>query len=115
TYLYRLKQVDLDGAFEYSDEIEVTFAAPNKYQLEQNYPNPFNPVTSIKFSIPQSGQVSLKVFNTLGEEVANLLNNKLEAGYHTIEFDASMLSSGIYFYRLSSNNFVAIKKMLLLK
>ncbi|MGD8778006.1 MAG: T9SS type A sorting domain-containing protein [Ignavibacteria bacterium] len=95
-----------------SDESE---ALPNDYTLSQNYPNPFNPSTSISFSTPKAGMVKLQVFNILGEEVATLVNQELTAGTHNIVFDASQLVSGVYIYRIKADNFMATKKMLLLK
>jgi photosystem II stability/assembly factor-like uncharacterized protein len=88
---------------------------PVKYMLEQNYPNPFNPSTTIEYSIPESGNVKLKVYNSLGEEVATLVNDYKEAGNYKINFDAADLSCGIYYYRLTSNSFNKIRKMVLLK
>ncbi|MEN8192625.1 MAG: T9SS type A sorting domain-containing protein, partial [Bacteroidota bacterium] len=89
--------------------------APAKYELEQNYPNPFNPSTEIKFSIPNSGATTLKVFNMLGQEVATLLDAELSAGSYKYNFDASTLSSGIYFYTLEAGKYSETKKMVLLK
>ena len=115
-YIYRLKQVDLDGTFEYSNEIMVNvIALPGQYALAQNYPNPFNPTTSIEYVIPQTGFVNLSVFNLLGERVAELVNEIMESGNHTIVFDASRLSSGTYIYTLSVNGNVVTKKMTLIK
>jgi hypothetical protein len=121
-YLYRLKQIDFDGTFEYSNEIEVEILAPNQFSLEQNYPNPFNPSTKITFSLPEASQVKLSVFNVLGEEVKTLLNENREAGVHTIDFDASGLASGVYLYKIQivpvgrqAGNFVQVRKMILTK
>jgi len=115
-YIYRLKQVDLDGTFEYSNEIMVNvIALPGQYALAQNYPNPFNPTTSIEYVIPQAGFVNLSVFNLLGERVAELVNEIMESGNHTIVFDASKFSSGTYIYTLSVNGNVVTKKMTLIK
>ena len=114
-YRYRLKQIDYDGSFEYSNEIEVEILSPLEFSLSQNYPNPFNPITTIQYSIPEAGNVKLKVYNSLGEEVADLKDNYEEAGTYKISFDAFGLSSGIYYYRLSSNDFNEIRKMILLK
>jgi hypothetical protein len=90
-------------------------AQPFNYGLEQNYPNPFNPSTTIEYSIPQSGLVTLKVFNVLGKEVATLVNAQNDAGNHKVEFDASGLNSGVYFYKIESGSFAETKKMILLK
>ena len=115
SYLYRLKQLDFDGSFEYSDEVEVDVTTPSIYALEQNYPNPFNPSTSINFSIAEASTVKLAVYNLLGQEVKLLLNEFKEAGPHTITFDASSLTSGAYFYTLETPQFKQTKKMLLAK
>lgn len=120
TYLYRLKQIDFDGTFEYSKEIEVNVGLPIEYSLEQNYPNPFNPSTTIKYSVPFDGNVKLSVFNILGEVVAVLVNEQVKAGFYTIEWNSrnnSGLSvpSGAYFYRLEAENFTDVKKMILLR
>lgn len=115
SYVYRLKQIDYDGTFEYSSELYVDITAPAIYALEQNYPNPFNPVTVIKYSIPVDGQVNLIVYNMLGEKVATLVNQVQKAGRHEINFDASQLSSGVYFYKIEAGSFSSVKKMMLLK
>jgi photosystem II stability/assembly factor-like uncharacterized protein len=116
TYKYRLKQIDYSGTFSYSDVVEVEFnQAPEKFQLYQNYPNPFNPSTSIKFDVPSSAFVNLSVYNSIGEKVTTLINEQLDSGVHYISFDAGNLSSGIYFYRLTTNDLVITKKMLLVK
>jgi len=119
SYTYRLKQIDFDGGTEYSNEIIVEVAAPEKFVLLQNYPNPFNPSTTIGFSIPQTSNVSVDVFNVVGERVATVMNQTLEAGYHQIDFNASNLPSGTYVYQLKANNysgtFVDVKKMILMK
>jgi len=88
---------------------------PEVYTLSQNYPNPFNPATQIEFSIPKQSQVSLKVYNLLGQEVATLVNGVLPAGHHAATFNASNLASGVYFYRIDAGNFNSARKMLLLK
>jgi hypothetical protein len=85
------------------------------FSLSQNYPNPFNPVTNIKFSVPKAGLVTLKVYDITGKEVASLVNQNMNAGSYTFDFDASHLSSGAYFYRLSSDGFTDVKKMMLIK
>ncbi len=88
---------------------------PNVYALEQNYPNPFNPSTTIQFSLPEVNFVNVKVYNVLGEVVTDLISEELPAGYHQIKFDASYLSSGIYFYQIQAGNFNQVKKMMLIK
>jgi hypothetical protein len=88
---------------------------PAEYTLSQNYPNPFNPTTNIDFSIPKSGYVSLKVYNTLGQEVATLFQGFQKAGFFKAEFNASKLASGVYLYRLESGNISIAKKLILMK
>ena len=83
--------------------------------MEQNFPNPFNPVTTIKYALPVSGNINLSIYNSLGEKVETLTNQFLEAGYHKIEWRANNYSSGVYYYRIESENFSDVKKMLLLK
>jgi hypothetical protein len=104
----------ITGAFEpvgVNDESGI----PNKFELKQNYPNPFNPTTKIKYALPKDEFVTLKVYNSLGQEVTTLVNQNVSAGYHTINFDASNLASGMYIYRIKAGNYVSIKKMMLLK
>jgi len=114
-YSYRLKQIDNDGSFEYSDVVEVLYTAPVQFSLKQNYPNPFNPVTTISYSLPEKAQVRLIVFDVLGREVATLVNKQQESGVYNVKFDASNLNSGIYFYQLKAGNFSEVKKLSLLK
>jgi hypothetical protein len=114
-YSYRLKQINLDGTFEYSNAVNVEVEVPIEYALEQNYPNPFNPSTTIKYSIPEDGFVKLAVYNMLGEEVANLVNAQQKAGRYEINFNASNLASGVYVYRIEAANFTASKKLMLMK
>jgi len=115
-YQYRLKQIDTDGSFEFSEIIEVQFGVvPTEYVLAQNYPNPFNPSTVISYSIPTTSNVSLKVFDVLGNLITTLVNQNQEAGNYKINFNARELSNGVYFYKIRASGFIAIKKMLLLK
>jgi hypothetical protein len=88
---------------------------PDAFTLGQNYPNPFNPTTKIPFALPQSGNVELKVFNILGQQVATLLNERMNAGNHEVLFDAAQLTTGVYFYKLTSGNNVVTQRMLLVK
>lgn len=112
---YRLKQIDRDGKFEYSNTVEVLAATPKAFALMQNHPNPFNPSTKISYDLPAAGFVSLKVYDMLGKEVVTLVNGMQEAGAKIAEFNASQLPSGIYFYTLRTQNFNATKKMLMIK
>jgi len=88
---------------------------PDAFSLSQNYPNPFNPRTTIEFSLVKSGHTSLVVYDMLGKHVATLVNDELEAGHHTVNFNASNLSAGVYFYSLNSGDFSSVKKLILLK
>ncbi|MBZ0183633.1 MAG: T9SS type A sorting domain-containing protein [Melioribacteraceae bacterium] len=115
-YSYRLKQIDFDGQFEYSDEIEVEVNnLPTEFSLLQNYPNPFNPTTTIKYSLPVDSKVLMEVYNILGEKVMTLINQEVKAGYNEVIFNANNLSSGIYTYTISTGEFNQVKKMMLLK
>ncbi len=114
-YYYRLKQVDYDGSYEYSDIVEVEFRAFDSYLLEQNYPNPFNPTTTIGFGLQEKSNVKITILNSIGEEIAVVLNKEIESGYHTVEFNADNMPSGVYFYQLKAGSFINTKKMLLLK
>jgi spore germination protein YaaH len=119
TYAYRLRQIDRNGAFRYSTEIQVTVSAvAQQFSLEQNYPNPFNPVTTIQFTIPDGSvrqPVSLIVYDMLGREMAVLINGSLEPGIHSVQWDASRSASGIYFYTLRTSGYTDTKRMILVK
>ena len=112
---YRLKQIDYNGTYEYSDEVEVDVNGPLTFDLAQNYPNPFNPTTNIKYSVSETGNIKLSVYNTVGEEVAILVDGFSESGFFEVSFNASGLPSGVYLYKLQSSNSVQMKKMVLLK
>ncbi len=111
---YRLKQVDFNGSFKYSNIIEVKIT-PSVFSLAQNYPNPFNPSTTINYQLPVNSFVSLKVYDVLGREAATLVNEYKPAGKYEVEFNASSLPSGVYIYKLTAGNFTAVKKLMLLK
>jgi hypothetical protein len=120
THYYKLKQIDYDGSFTYSEVVEVNLGLPSEFALQQNYPNPFNPSTKITFTIAANALVTLKVFDVLGQEVMTLINQDLTAGVHTYDFDEAGFNSGVYFYRIEANgidgtNFTNVKKMILLK
>ena len=113
---YRLKQIDRDGEFEYSQTVEVTaVSAPKEFGLKQNYPNPFNPSTAISYQLSENGFTSLKVYDAIGREVATLVSEVKEAGYYSVQFDGAKLSSGIYFAKLTSSGKTQMRKLLLLK
>ncbi|MCS6988479.1 MAG: T9SS type A sorting domain-containing protein, partial [Chloroherpetonaceae bacterium] len=117
-YFYKLVSVDYDGArhnIEVGGQSVWSVQLPFEYALDQNYPNPFNPVTTIQFSLEKAGRTTLEIYNALGQKVATLVDGDLNAGAHRYQWNASGLSSGIYFYRLRSGNFVATKKMLLVR
>jgi hypothetical protein len=98
-----------------ADVNKIGTSAPNKYELFQNYPNPFNPVTNIKFQIPQTSFVTMKVFDALGKEVQTLIEQELNSGFYETKFNAGGLSSGIYFYKLVTDKFTDVKKMVVVK
>lgn len=120
SYYYRLKQVDYDGSVSYSNVIEISGIMEMRYSLNQNYPNPFNPSTAISFELGAKSTISLVIFNNLGEQVYEISRNDMSAGRHTMNFDGTKLTSGIYLYQLratseSGETFVSSKKMSLIK
>jgi hypothetical protein len=112
---YRIKQIDYDGTCSYSKEIEVSTNYVSKYELSQNYPNPFNPVTTINYILPNNGYVKLNIYDAMGREVANLVNKEMQAGRYKVTWNAKNQPSGIYFYKITVNNFSHVNKMILLK
>lgn len=110
-HLVSIKNVNLKGLSEESG----AEAVPATFKLFQNYPNPFNPVTTIKYSLSQESYVSLKVYNTLGNEITTLVDKKLEPGVYTAQFDGRRSSSGVYYVQMKAGDFVNVKKMILLK
>lgn len=114
-HTYRLKITDNDGTFKYSLETDASVDIPSVYALSQNYPNPFNPATVISYQLPEDSKVVLELFNITGEKVAILINEEKPAGYYNYNLLATTLSSGVYFYKFTSGNFIGIKKMILIK
>jgi hypothetical protein len=116
-YAYRLKQIDNDGAFKYSNSTEVTIVGVAKeLKIFGNYPNPFNPSTKVQFAVPENGNVSLRVYNVIGQEVATLFNGAAEAGnLYTANFDGSHMASGLYFSVLEYGNQRVTNKMMMTK
>ncbi|MGD8781542.1 MAG: choice-of-anchor Q domain-containing protein [Ignavibacteria bacterium] len=120
TFQYRLKQIDFDGSYEYSNTIEISLmkSLPNEVVLNQNYPNPFNPATVISYVIPsrvEESNIRLTIYDMLGNEIATLVNKKQSAGSYSYNFDGADLASGTYIYKLVTDNFTEVKKMILLK
>ncbi len=114
-YLYMLKQIDFDGTYSCSKEIEVSMTAPSGFLLAQNYPNPFNPTTTISYRLPVKGFVRIKIFNALGKEVVSLVKEEQPAGSYSVRFEANNLPSGIYIYQLQVNDYIGSRQMMLLK
>ena len=122
-YYYVVSAFDFNGnQSNFSNELDVFVTSvagdqgiPTEFALNQNYPNPFNPTTSIKFELPQAAHVSIVIYDAVGKEVAKLVNQDMNAGYHNLQWNAAGYSSGVYFYRMEADNFVQVNKMLLLK
>jgi hypothetical protein len=121
-FSYRLKMIDNDGTFKYSDAIETEIALPKDYAISQNYPNPFNPTTRIDYQLPFDSKVTLELYGITGEKIATLINSELSAGYYTADVNANALNlaSGVYIYRMTAQNpnaqnFVQVKKLMLTK
>ena len=118
-YVYRLKQIDYDGGYSYTKEIEIEVEIPREYSLRQNYPNPFNPVTMIEYSLPERSKVRIEIYSTLGELLRRVVDKELEAGYYSVSIDGSSLPSGTYIYQMTAQgkekSFIQSKKMTLIK
>jgi hypothetical protein len=124
TYWWRVRAHNVAGWGWFSDawmftasttSIHDASTLPQKFALGQNYPNPFNPSTTIRYGLPERSHVTLTVFNTLGQQVATLIEGETEAGYHEVTFDASNLSSGVYLYRLTAGEYVQARKLIVLR
>ena len=121
-YSYRLKMIDANGSYEYSDAIEAEVGLPKEYAISQNYPNPFNPTTRIDYQLPFDSKVTLELYGITGEKIATLINSDLSAGYYTADVNASALNlaSGVYIYRMvasggNNQSFTQVKKLMLTK
>ncbi|MDY0082342.1 MAG: T9SS type A sorting domain-containing protein [Ignavibacteriaceae bacterium] len=112
---YRLKLVDLDGSFTYSQVVEINGTLPNSFSLSQNYPNPFNPTTKINYTIPFDSKVTISVYSITGELITELVNDFVPAGTYNVDFDGSNLASGMYIYKMTAGNFTQTNKMMLMK
>jgi len=119
-YAYRLKQIDFNGDYDFSQVVNIGFTLPVEFVLEQNYPNPFNPSTSIAYAVPVKSDVTLEVYNLIGQKITTLVQGQVEAGKHTAQFNASSMSSGLYLFKLTAigengSQFTSSKEMTLLK
>lgn len=114
-YFYRLKQMDFNGQYKYSNIIEVEVGQIYKFTLDQNYPNPFNPATTISYILPEKTNAKLILLNSIGEQIATLVNEVQDKGLHKVTLDGTGLSSGVYFYKLIANDLVSVKKLILMK
>ena len=115
-YYYKLKQIDYSGDFHYSNIIEVSVSSPFSFELSQNFPNPFNPTTKISFEIPIQSEVRIILYDITGQEIKTITNQKYEAGFHSVLINAGELSSGVYLYRMTTQNgYTAVKKLTIIK
>lgn len=115
TYRYRIKQIDRDGSFSYHGDLQVEIVGPGKFTLGQNFPNPFNPITTIRYSLPTTSNVRLTIYNMLGQVMSKLVNEQQSAGWKEVQWDATGVASGLFFYKLQAGNFVEVKKMLVVR
>lgn len=120
SYYYRLKQIDTDGAFDYSPTLQVALVKPETFKLGQNFPNPFNPETTISYELPASSQVTLTIFNMKGQVIRSLVSGQMSAGFHSVVWNGKNdlgqnAASGIYLYQLKTEGFSDIKRLTLLR
>jgi Secretion system C-terminal sorting domain len=115
SFQYRLKQIDTDGQYHYSDIVSVDIAAPAHFELKQNFPNPFNPATHITYNLPRDGFVTVKIYDIVGSEIETLVNEEKRAGSYLVTFEGKNLSSGVYICTMSGNGFIKSIKMLMIK
>ena len=112
---YRLKQIDKNGRYSYSDVVDVAIGIPISYELKQNYPNPFNPLTKIVYNLPIDGVVTLIVYDIMGKEVVSLVNENKKAGRYEVTFDGARVASGVYICKMNSTNYSSSIKMIIMK
>ena len=114
SYTYRLKQIDYDGSFKYSEEVTINYTAAEVFQLYQNYPNPFNSQTTITFSLSEPSYIELVMYDILGNLIKTLVKGKIDGGSHKVSIDADDMASGIYFVKLVSEKSILARKIVLL-
>jgi uncharacterized protein YlxW (UPF0749 family) len=100
---------------ENKEDVKLNTGIPVVYSLSQNYPNPFNPVTKINYALPKTGHVTMKIYDVTGREIQTLVNDIKQAGNYTVDFNGANLSSGVYFYKIQSGDFISVKRMVLIK
>ncbi|NIT60107.1 MAG: T9SS type A sorting domain-containing protein [Aliifodinibius sp.] len=120
TYYYRLKQIDFNGDYKFSNTIKITGGIPREFRLEQNFPNPFNPLTTISYSLPKGSHVELTIYNINGEVIYKLVDKFQEAGQYTVKWNSidqagKKVSSGTYYYKIKALNSALFRKMMLIK
>lgn len=115
SFQYRLKQIDTDGKYHYSEIVDVDIEAPAHFELKQNFPNPFNPSTHISYNLPADGFIIVKVYDIVGSEIETLVNEEKKAGSYLVTFEGKNLSSGVYICTMSGNGFINSIKMLMIK
>lgn len=115
SFLYRLKQIDNDGGYDYSNVISVDLSGPEQFSLAQNFPNPFNPKTVIRYSLKEAGEVTIVIYDMAGNQAAVLVKETKHAGSYIVDFDASTLASGVYTYTMKAGKFKDTKKLILMK
>lgn len=115
SFQYRLKQIDTDGKFQYSEIVAVEIATPVQFELKQNFPNPFNPATNITYNLPTDGFITIKVYDIVGSEIVTLVNEEKKAGSYLVTFEGKNLSSGVYICTMSGDGLIKSIKMILMK
>ena len=114
-YNYRLKMVDQNGSYKYSEIVYIEAAIPTKFELSDAFPNPWNPTTTIRYQLPTNSLVTIKIFDALGKEITTLVNEIKPAGNYSLILNSKNLSSGVYYYQMIAGNFIETKKIILLK
>ncbi|MDR3666051.1 MAG: T9SS type A sorting domain-containing protein, partial [Ignavibacteriaceae bacterium] len=114
-YNYRLKMIDFNGTFKFSNIININISSPDKFELLSAYPNPWNPTTTIRYQVPINTFVTIKLFDALGREISTLVNEEKPSGNYEVTLNGKNLSSGVYYYQMKAGNFIETKKIVLIK